>query len=217
MRQIIALVAVGGHDFAWHPGQVVDLPDEEAAAWADGERARYLEPSDFLLAHQQLTDDEAEQIKERWLAGHGRAPVTVLDEPVRVLLDEQAPTPAYVFRLVDAWASGEPLDFQGHEVPEDVQARIADVVGQKISRTGGPVETTDRPRPAVPTGEPPRRETTTQPAPERTAATPPQRSGPGSGKAAWAAYAAELGVAVPVDAGRDQIIAAVQAAGVEVA
>jgi hypothetical protein len=34
------IVGVGGPDFAWAPGEVVDLPEEEAAKWADGERAR---------------------------------------------------------------------------------------------------------------------------------------------------------------------------------
>lgn len=34
------------------------------------------------------------------------------------------PTPAYVFDLIEAWASGEPLDFHGHVVPEDVQRAV---------------------------------------------------------------------------------------------
>jgi hypothetical protein len=44
---------------------------------------------------------------------------------------------------------------------------------------------------------------------------PPPMSGAGSGREAWAAYAAAHDVAVPDDAKRDDIVAAVQAAGVE--
>lgn len=43
---------------------------------------------------------------------------------------------------------------------------------------------------------------------------PPPRSGTGSGKAAWATYAGRHGVDVPDDAGRDDIIAALENAGV---
>lgn len=35
-------------------------------------------------------------------------------------------TPAYVHRILDAWLTGAPLDFQGAEVPADVQERLAD-------------------------------------------------------------------------------------------
>lgn len=42
---------------------------------------------------------------------------------------------------------------------------------------------------------------------------PPPQSGRGSGTDAWVAYAASAGVDVPDDAGRDDIIAAVAAAG----
>lgn len=41
---------------------------------------------------------------------------------------------------------------------------------------------------------------------------PPPRAGKGSGHDAWAAYAAAKGVEVPEGAGRDEIIAAVEAA-----
>lgn len=42
---------------------------------------------------------------------------------------------------------------------------------------------------------------------------PPPRGGPGSGAAAWRAYADQLGVTVADDAGRDDVIDAVAAAG----
>jgi hypothetical protein len=44
MTAIRMLVGVSGSDFSWRPGQVLDLPEAEAAAWADGERAVYLDP-----------------------------------------------------------------------------------------------------------------------------------------------------------------------------
>lgn len=42
----------------------------------------------------------------------------------------------------------------------------------------------------------------------------PPRAGAGSGGGAWRAYAEDHGVAVPDDAGRDDVIAALDAAGV---
>jgi hypothetical protein len=42
---------------------------------------------------------------------------------------------------------------------------------------------------------------------------PPPRAGKGSGRDAWAAYAVSLGFEVDDDHGRDQIIAAIEAAG----
>lgn len=121
MRQVLMLTAVAGTGFSWTPGQVVELDDDQAAAWADGERGRYLEPGDFILQHQQLTDDEVKQLKARFLEAMAQP------QPLAVL--EPTGTPAYVFDIIDAWASGEPLDFDGHPVPDDVQARVAEIVG----------------------------------------------------------------------------------------
>jgi hypothetical protein len=45
MARIRILQAVGGLDFSWTPGEVVDLDDEEAAKWADGERAELVDPA----------------------------------------------------------------------------------------------------------------------------------------------------------------------------
>ncbi|MFF7200517.1 hypothetical protein [Streptomyces sp. NPDC008141] len=39
MARIRMLVSAAGSDFAWEPGQEVDLPGSEAAKWADGVRA----------------------------------------------------------------------------------------------------------------------------------------------------------------------------------
>jgi hypothetical protein len=47
--------------------------------------------------------------------------------------------------------------------------------------------------------------------PDSDAGDEPPRSGAGSGREAWAAYAASKGINVPKDAGRDQIIELVEA------
>ncbi|MGW6210939.1 hypothetical protein [Streptomyces sp. NPDC055109] len=39
MTRIRVLEAIAGSDFSWAPGDLVDLPDEQAAVWADGHRA----------------------------------------------------------------------------------------------------------------------------------------------------------------------------------
>ncbi|WP_420034700.1 hypothetical protein ACN2WE_21470 [Streptomyces sp. cg28] len=39
MARIRVLRSIAGADFVWEPGQVVDLPGDQAAAWADGVRA----------------------------------------------------------------------------------------------------------------------------------------------------------------------------------
>ena len=48
MARIRMLTSVAGAGFVWEPGQVVDLPGPEAAAWADGVRAVLVrgEPAD---------------------------------------------------------------------------------------------------------------------------------------------------------------------------
>lgn len=37
------LVSVAGDRFAWYPGDVVEMPDEEALKWADGVRGELVE------------------------------------------------------------------------------------------------------------------------------------------------------------------------------
>ncbi|MFE2941036.1 hypothetical protein ACFXKG_18525 [Streptomyces sp. NPDC059255] len=39
MARIRVLESIAGADFSWVPGDVVELPEEQAAAWADGHRA----------------------------------------------------------------------------------------------------------------------------------------------------------------------------------
>lgn len=44
MSHIRVLQAVSGLEFAWQPGQVVEVTDEQAGAWADGVRAELVDP-----------------------------------------------------------------------------------------------------------------------------------------------------------------------------
>lgn len=38
MPKVRILVPVGGNDFSWTPEQVIEMDEEQAAAWADGQR-----------------------------------------------------------------------------------------------------------------------------------------------------------------------------------
>lgn len=49
--------------------------------------------------------------------------------------------------------------------------------------------------------------------PEQAGPVAPPKDGSGSGKAAWHTYAADIGVEVPADASRDDVIAAIEATG----
>lgn len=64
MPHIRILQAIGGVDFSWSPGQVVEVDDETAEAWADGERAE--------LADDGKTQRTAEKAAARSRGG-GRA------------------------------------------------------------------------------------------------------------------------------------------------
>lgn len=43
MSRIRVLQAVSGLEFSWSPGQIVEVTDERAEAWADGYRAELVE------------------------------------------------------------------------------------------------------------------------------------------------------------------------------
>lgn len=43
MARLQILTAIGGLGFSWQPGQIIDLPDDEAAPWADGVRAKFVD------------------------------------------------------------------------------------------------------------------------------------------------------------------------------
>ncbi|WP_155054585.1 hypothetical protein [Streptomyces blattellae] len=67
MARIKVLEAIAGDNFSWSPGDVVALPDAEAAAWADGHRA-------------VLADDEGQD------PGHGAPPLR--EVPPRVVTSD---------------------------------------------------------------------------------------------------------------------------------
>lgn len=43
MTKVRVLVSVAGTGFTWHPGEIVEMPEEQAAKWCDGERAERVE------------------------------------------------------------------------------------------------------------------------------------------------------------------------------
>ena len=54
MARIRLLVPVAGIDFSWVPGDEIDLPDEEAAKWADGSRAEFVRPTKTRASRQTV-------------------------------------------------------------------------------------------------------------------------------------------------------------------
>ncbi|MEU1275333.1 hypothetical protein [Streptomyces sp. NPDC005799] len=70
MPRIRVLEAIAGADFSWAPGDVIEVSDVEAAAWADGHRAELANehdqlPADGPLAYvQPLVVDEDGQALE---------------------------------------------------------------------------------------------------------------------------------------------------------
>ncbi|WP_392967176.1 hypothetical protein [Streptomyces sp. LN245] len=58
MTRIRVLEAIAGDDFAWTPGDLIDLPDDQAAVWADGHRAELAdgqEPHTDLQVREMTT------------------------------------------------------------------------------------------------------------------------------------------------------------------
>ncbi len=100
---------------------------------------------------------------------------------------------------------------------------LHDLLSERLPRADGPVRIAEpvpdrRPEHAVPVTEPAPDELpddedepvrVTEPAPD-----PPPRAGRGASAEAWRAWANSLAVAIPDGAGRDDIIAACQRAGI---
>jgi hypothetical protein len=61
-RRIRLIVSVGAPGCAWAPGEIVELPADEAAKWADGERAVYVDdpPAKPKRATKKTTPPEGE-------------------------------------------------------------------------------------------------------------------------------------------------------------
>lgn len=100
MATLRILTGISGLDFSWHPGQLVDLDDEEAAKWADGVRAELVDqapppPPDpqaptAPAGGPEVFDPADHSVKEvlAYLDGVGE------EEAVRVLqAEENAATP----------------------------------------------------------------------------------------------------------------------------
>ncbi len=99
---------------------------------------------------------------------------------------------------------------------------LHELLGQRLPVADGPMRVSEPapdqgPERAVPVSEPPQDEPpqddepvrVTEPAPD-----PPPRAGRGASAEAWRAWANSLAVAIPDGAGRDDIIAACEQAGV---
>jgi hypothetical protein len=66
------LQSVAGTDFSWAPGDVVELPDEEATKWCDGVRATALEEEPPAKKTAAAAKKPTEKTAERSRGG-GRA------------------------------------------------------------------------------------------------------------------------------------------------
>ncbi|MFJ4434601.1 hypothetical protein [Streptomyces sp. NPDC088923] len=64
MPRIRILQPIGGVDFSWRPGQIVDVPEKQATTWADGVRAE-------LVADEPPAKPERAARRSR---GGGRSP-----------------------------------------------------------------------------------------------------------------------------------------------
>ena len=56
MPRIRVLEGIAGADFSWAPGDLVDLPDEQAAVWADGHRAELADREELVDAGLQVEE-----------------------------------------------------------------------------------------------------------------------------------------------------------------
>lgn len=64
MTQIRIKTPIAGSDFSWRPGEVVDLPAAEAAKWADGQRAEYVNDADAPPADDVEAEDTTHEAQE---------------------------------------------------------------------------------------------------------------------------------------------------------
>lgn len=92
------------------------------------------------------------------------------------------------------------------EVPPEVAALITNPAAWEGGQVPAMQSAPDSPAPEVPEPD----------GPGAPPMDPPPKAGRGSSVEAWAAYAAANGVEVPADAKRDDIVAALAAAGVKV-
>lgn len=113
VAKVQIIQSISGTAFAWQPGQVVDMPDDEAAKWADGERG--VLAADDAVVHQTY-DPAAEPVAE----------VVVVEEPDEVAIPEphgyfppeQPETPEEAGDEPES-----PEDVDGPETPESAGAQ----------------------------------------------------------------------------------------------
>ncbi|MFJ2568175.1 hypothetical protein ACIO02_35520 [Streptomyces sp. NPDC087568] len=150
MPRIRILQSVAGLDFSWVPGDVIELDDEAAAAWADGERAE-LAPDDAPVTAQaalaQTTDEppgdggQAESGPFDPAAHSVKDVLTHLDtvdeqEALRVLqLEEKADTPRKGI-LKERDAILEAARERGQQAPSSADQVAAEKAAED-SRGGG--------------------------------------------------------------------------------
>ncbi|WP_314411367.1 hypothetical protein [Streptomyces sp. DSM 40484] len=103
MTRIKVLEAIAGADFAWSPGDLVDLPDKEAAVWADGHRAVLADDQDQgepapSVVHQQpvVVDEDGQALEVIEATVEDEGPAEDEDGPrlVRWTVTVRLPSPA---------------------------------------------------------------------------------------------------------------------------
>lgn len=167
MPRVRILQGVSGLDFAWAPGDIVDLDDEAAAQWADGERAvlvgdgqdeqpegapalEHLLPVvvgddgqelEVVAAAIEETDPPEGQDQDR---GWVRWSVTVR-LPVTVQMDN---TDATLTPADPVTGDGDPYDPSDHPV-KDVLAYLEDVGEEEAVRVLQAEENADSPRKGI--------------------------------------------------------------------
>ncbi len=79
MPSVRILQSVAGLDFSWVPGDVVEMTDESAAAWADGHRGEYVSvPETADEAEPAETPEDVEEAPE--VPGAAEEPEQAVEE-----------------------------------------------------------------------------------------------------------------------------------------
>ncbi|MFI0528542.1 hypothetical protein ACH3XX_00660 [Streptomyces scabiei] len=152
MPRVRILQGVSGLDFAWAPGDVIDMDDDEAERWADGERA-------VLADDQEETPAAAAELEHLLPAVVGEdgqdlevvaAAIEETDPPpgqedddkrwVRWSVTVRLPVPA-----PSAEGDGDPYDPGQHTV-KDVLAYLEDATEEEAMRVLQVEESADNPR-----------------------------------------------------------------------
>lgn len=115
MTRVRILQGVSGLDFSWIPGEVIDMEDDAAAAWADGYRAEYAD---------QAPPPPAGEDQDQ---GDGQAPDPALFDPgahnvADVLAYLQDTSEQETVRVLDAEQAGQDRKGIGREREQLVDA-----------------------------------------------------------------------------------------------